>query len=129
MTIDDTSVLLKYLLSLYPNVRMDATKFSDTLRTWSREFADDNKEDVGAAVREMTILSPEWMPNVPQIKAQMRDIASRMRVKTPEEDFRDSHAGKSKEEWDAMVAWERSPEGIVKLRAYRQRLREILGRR
>ena len=129
MTIDDTSVLLKYLLSLYPNVRMDATKFSDTLRTWSREFADDNKEDVGAAVREMTILSPEWMPNVPQIKAQMRDIASRMRVKTPEEDFRDSHAGQSKEEWDAMVAWERSPEGIVKLRAYRQRLREILGRR
>lgn len=129
MTIDDTSVLLKYLLSLYPNVRMDATKFNDTLRIWTREFADDDKEDVGAAVREMTVVSPDWMPNVPQIKAQMREIASRMKIKTKEEEFRDTHAGKSKEEWDAMIAWERSPEGIVKLRAYRQRLKEIMGRR
>lgn len=129
MTIDDTSLLLKYLLSLYPNVRMDGQKFKDTLQVWANEFATDNKEAVGAAVREMTMLSPEWMPNPPQIKAQMREIASRMRVKTPEEDFMDSHGGKTKEEWDAMVAWERSPEGIVKLRAYKQRLRDFVNGR
>lgn len=129
MTIDDTSLLLKYLLSLYPNVRMDGQKFKDTLQVWANEFATDNKEAVGAAVREMTMLSPEWMPNPPQIKAQMREIASRMRVKTPEEDFMDSHGGKTKEEWDAMVAWERSPEGIMKLRAYKQRLFELLNGR
>lgn len=128
MTAEDTALLIRYMLTMYPNARMDAQKFKETVQNWTDEFRKDSKEAVGQAAREAMAMSPDWMPTVPQIKNALWDISSRIRTKTPEEEFRDAHGGKSKEEWEALEAWERSDEGITKLRMYKKKLQEIFGR-
>lgn len=129
MTTEETVGLVRYLLCMYPNVKMDDKRFRDTVAIWSNEFANDSKDVVQKAVREATMQSPDWMPNLPQIKNLIREIACRIKVKTPEEEFKDTHGGKTKEQWDAMIAWENSQEGIVKLRSYKKQLQEIFKRR
>ena len=127
MTSDDASMVLRYALSNYPNVKMNDEMFSQSVATWQREFNDKSKEIVIAGFRQARIESPDFLPSIPKIHAAIRTIEARIKQKDPEVEFRDSHCGKSKEEWQRLKDWESSREGSEKIRQYKRRLLEIFG--
>jgi hypothetical protein len=127
MTRKETESMLRYMLSMYPNVKMTEQQLAYSVNVWAEEFKSDSCESVAAAFRLARAESPDWMPTVPKIQNAIRQIASTVRVKSKEQEFKDSHCGYSKEEWDKIIAWENSPEGAAKLVEYRKRLNEITG--
>lgn len=127
MTKDDASIVLRYALSNYPNAKMNDETFSQSVATWQREFNDKSKEIVIAGFKQARIESPDFLPSIPKIQAAIRMIEMRAKQKSPEDEFRDSHCGKSKEEWQQMKEWESSREGSEKIRQYKQRLFELIG--
>lgn len=127
MTKDESVTILRYALNNYPGVKMNDETFSQTAATWYREFNDKTKEIVIAGFQQARIESPDFLPSIPKIQAAIRMIEMRAKQKSPEDEFRDSHCGKSKEEWQQMKEWESSREGAEKIRQYKRRLLEIFG--
>ena len=127
MTKDDASMVLRYALSNYPNARMDDEMFSQSVVIWQREFNDKSKEMVIAGFKQARIESPDFLPSIPKIQAAVRMIEMRARQKSPEDEFRDSHCGKTKEEWQQLENWESSIEGAEKILQYKRRLFELFG--
>lgn len=131
MTKDDAIMLLKYALVNYPAVKIQGESFMQTAAIWYNEFIDCTKEQVIAGFKEARMKSPDWMPSIAQIRASMICIEQRelmeRKLKTQDDLFRDSHCGKSREEWESMRRWELSSDGSKKVSAYKQRLLELLG--
>ena len=125
MTKDESVMLLHYALDNYPGVKMSDETFSQTVDTWQREFNDKTKEIVIAGFQQARLGSPEHLPSIPKILAAIRMIEMRAKQKSPEDEFRDSHCGKSIEEWQQMKDWESSREGEEKIRQYKQRLSKL----
>lgn len=129
MTIDETESLLRYIITMYPNVRKTEREFRDCVDVWFAEFKDETRDTVLQAFKAARTGKPEWMPTVPMIQCAISEIKSRICVKSKEQEFRDSHCGKSKEEWDRMVAWEKSPDGNRTISLYKEKLSKIFGGR
>lgn len=127
MTRKETESMLRYILSMYPNVKMTEQQFAYSVNVWSEEFKSDSCESVAAAFRLARAESPNWIPSVPKIQNAIRQIEATVKVKSKEQEFKDSHCGYSKDEWDAIIEWENSQEGAAKLVEYRKRLNEIIG--
>jgi hypothetical protein len=125
MTKDESVMLLHYALDNYPGVKMNDETFNQTVDTWQREFNDKTKEIVIYGFQQARIESPDFLPSIPKIQAAIRMIEMRAKQKSPEDEFRDSHCGKSKEEWQQMKEWESSREGAEKIRQYKQRLSKL----
>jgi hypothetical protein len=125
MTKDESVMLLHYALDNYPGVKMNDETFNQTVDTWQREFNDKTKEIVISGFQQARIESPDFLPSIPKIQAAIRMIEMRAKQKSPEDEFRDSHCGKSKEEWQQMKEWESSREGAEKIRQYKQRLSKL----
>jgi hypothetical protein len=124
---DESVMLLHYALDNYPGVKMNDETFFQTAETWQHEFNDKTKEMVIAGFQQARLGSPEYLPSIPKILAAIRMIEMRTKQKSPEDEFRDSHCGKSREEWQQMTEWESSREGSEKIRQYKRRLLEIFG--
>lgn len=127
MTKDDASMVLRYALSNYPNTKMNDETFSQSVVIWQREFNDKTKEMVLAGFKQARIESPDFLPSIPKIQAAIRTIETRIKQKDPEIEFRDSHCGKTKEEWQQMKEWESSREGSEKILQYKRHLLDIFG--
>lgn len=131
MTKDDSVMLIKYALSNYPATKMSEETILQTALIWHKEFIADSKEQVIEAFKLARIESPDFIPSVPKIQAAIRTLAAQTamnkRLKTSDDLFRESHCGKSPEEWKRMCDWESSPEGAQKVKHYKQRLLELLG--
>jgi hypothetical protein len=98
---------------------------------WQKEFISNTKEQVIEAFKLARSESPDFIPAIPKVQAAIKRIALendlKKRLKTPEDLFRESHCGKSPEEWKRMNEWEASPEGAQKVKQYKQRLLELIG--
>lgn len=127
MTKDDASMVLRYALSNYPNTKMNDETFSQSVVIWQREFCDKSKEMVIAGFKQARIESPDFLPSIPKIQSAIRMLEMRAKQKSPEDEFRDSHCGKSKEEWQQMKEWESSREGSEKILQYKRHLLDIFG--
>lgn len=127
MTKDDASMVLRYALSNYPNTKMNDEVFSQSVLIWQREFNDESKEMVIAGFKLARIESPDFLPSIPKIQAAVRMIEARIKQKDPEVEFRDSHCGKTKEEWQQLENWESSREGSEKILQYKKHLLDIFG--
>ena len=127
MTKDESVMLLHYALDNYPGVKMNDETFNQTVDTWQREFNDKTKEIVIAGFKQARIESPDFLPSIPKIQAAIKMIEMRAKQKSPEDEFRDSHCGKSKEEWQQMKEWESSREGAEKILQYKRHLLDIFG--
>lgn len=125
MTKEETESLFRYAMNVYPYAPRRDQEYS--LQIWFEEFKDEDREEAFRAFRDAMTESPEWMPTIPKIKLLIRQNRERIKQLSPDEEFRLSHHGKSEAEWKAMVEWERSPDGIRKLRAYKEQLQSILG--
>lgn len=133
MNKQETESLLRYMMSMYPNVRMTDQQFAFNVQMWAKEFENDSCETVGAAFRIARSESPDWMPSIPKIQNAMRAIADekestlRLNPKLKEQEFMDSHCGKTESEWKALREWEESSEGRKKIDSYKLRLSRLLG--
>ena len=133
--------MLKYATILYPSFRLTEEQMTKYAEIWAAEFRDDSCEIVSEAFRIARTKSPIWMPPVPSIQDAIKEIQSR---KTPEEEFleqhggrtpeqvadqefREAHCGKSRSEWASYKSWESSRDGSEKIKAYKQRLAELVG--
>lgn len=129
MTKDDSIMLIRYALSNYPATRMSEEAILQTALIWQKEFISDTKEQVIEGFKLARSESPEFIPSVPKIQAAIRTLAAQAamnkRLKTPDDLFRESHCGKSPEEWEKMKDWESSTEGMQKIKQYKQRLSEL----
>ena len=124
MTRREAEEFLLYATQVYPSARFQDIAYA--AQVWSTELRDESREDVLAAFRIASTESQDWMPTAARIKAIARQNAEQTRRRTPDAEFRDAHGGRSREEWDALIAWEQSADGIAKLHAYRERLARIL---
>ena len=124
-------MLIRYALSNYPATRMTEDVILQTAAIWQKEFISNTKEQVIEAFKLARSESPDFIPAIPKVQAAIKRIALendlKKRLKTPEDLFRESHCGKSPEEWDSMRQWESSSDGSKKVSAYKQRLLELLG--
>lgn len=131
MTQADSAAILRYANTIYPSARMTEAQILQDSIIWANEFANNTREQVFEGFKAARLESPDWMPSVPKIQAAIRQIelAAEMnkRLKTSDDLFRESHCGKSPEEWKRMCDWEASPEGAQKVKRYKQRLLELLG--
>lgn len=130
MTQADSALIIRYAMAIYPSMRMTEDQIVQTSKIWSNEFANNTREQVIEGFKEARMESPDWMPSVSRIQAAIGKLAEqsemKKRMKTPEDLFRDSHCGKSPEEWKRMKEWELSTDGSGKIKRYRKRLAELL---
>ena len=127
MTFEETEMLLRYLLQLYPNVKMTEQQIKSNVVVWAREFKNDSKEDVASAVKIARIESPDWMPSIPKLQHALRMNALTIKRKSKDQEFKDTHCGKSFTEWSELCGWEASTDGSIKLKSYKKRLQQLVG--
>lgn len=131
MTQADSAAILRYANTIYPSARMTEAQINHDSIIWANEFSNNTREQVFEGFKMARIDSPDWMPSIPKIQAAIRRIEfeaeAKKRLKTPDEIFRESHCGKSTDEWKQLKDWELSPEGRRKIEHYKQRLLELLG--
>jgi hypothetical protein len=126
MTKEDSAIILRYAMSIYPSLRMTEDELQQAAIIWSKEFAHNTKEQVIEAFKIARENSPVWMPAIPAIQDAIISINMRLKRKSDEEEFRDKHCGKSESEWREYKKWEQSPEGKERIMSYKRRLAEIL---
>lgn len=129
MTIDETELLIRYMLTLYPNKKVNEQEFRELVNNWHNEFKNEPREIVVAGFKDARAEDPRFMPSVPMILNSIQAVRAKFRVKSKEQEFRDSHCGKSETEWSEMVAWENSTDGSCKLALYKERLNKLFGGR
>lgn len=112
---------------IYPSFRLTDEQLIKYAEIWSAEFKDDSCELVSEGFRIARMESPAWMPSVPSIQAAIRSIISQAKPKSKDEEFKDAHCGKTQEEWVSLKSWEKSKDGAEKIKAYKQRLAELVG--
>lgn len=127
MTRQETESLLRYMMCMYPNVKMSEQQFNSLVTIWAAEFENDSCDSVGAGLRIARLESPKWMPNLPEIRNAMRSISARICQKSEEQEFKDSHCGRTKQEWESFEKWEQSEERNEKIDSYRNRLSKVFG--
>lgn len=130
MTQADSALILKYAMVIYPSLRMTEEQIKQTSIIWSNEFSNNTKEQVIAGFKEARVESPDWMPSVARIQAEISKIEAQSeiqkRMKTQDDLFRESHCGKSPEEWKKFKEWESSEDGAEKIKGYKARLAGLL---
>lgn len=131
MTQADSAAILRYANTIYPSARMTEEQIIQSSIIWANEFSENTREQVFEGFKEARNDSPDWMPSVPKIQSAIKRLAleseMKKRLKTQDDLFRESHCGKSPEEWKRMIEWESSPEGSQKVKFYKQRLLELIG--
>lgn len=125
MNSKEAETMIRYAMMLYPSLRLTDQQIAFTANAWSAEFEHETKEIVAEAFKLARVESPQWMPSVPQIQSAINTIKMALRTKSKEQEFRDSHCGKSQSEWADCDRWEKSEKGKETLNAFRTRLREI----
>lgn len=123
MTIEETEAFLRWATSLYPNVKWTTEQFAFNVKSWHKEFEKQPKAIVWRAFGIAQEKNPDWMPTTPRIKKAIESITPRS--KTPEQEFKDSHCGKTREEWDKLCAWEKSKEGAQRIRSYKEQFNQL----
>lgn len=126
MTKEDSAIILRYAMSIYPSLRMTEDELQQAAIIWSKEFANNTKEQVIEAFKIARENSPKWMPPIPLIQDAITSINMRLKTKNPQEEFKDKHCGKSEAEWSAYKKWEQSPEGKERIAQYKLKLAQIL---
>lgn len=126
MTKSETELLLRYIIAMYPHEKWNDQKYRDTLNIWSSEFSDVPRELVAKAFNAAKEESPTWMPTVGEVRSALRLIMPH--EKSEDQEFRDRHCGKSKEEFEQMTTWEKSSAGQQAISSYKERLAEIIRR-
>lgn len=127
MTKEEVERMLRYLMKLYPNVKMTEQHFKSTIQLWAYEFKDEKIENIREALKIATTESPDWMPSVPKIKNALGLISARVSSKTKEQEFKDMHCGKSEEEWSELVSWEDSENGKEYISSLKEKIGKIIG--
>lgn len=126
MNRNEAETLIRYAMVLYPSFRPSEQQMNSIIGAWTAEFLNEPKEIVAEAFKLARIESPSWMPSVPQIQSAITSIRMTLRVKSKEQEFKDSHCGKSQSEWAEYDKWEKSEQGKEKLNAFRAKLRELV---
>lgn len=127
MTIDESRRLCSYALLNYPGCNFSDQKFNDMVKLWAYEFKDVPFNRMIEVFKYARTESPNWIPSLPQLHQALSAIESQFKAKSPEQQFRDSHGGKSKEEWEAYELWAASDEGKQKIEVYKARLKALRG--
>lgn len=127
MTRQETESLIRYMMCMYPNVKMSEQQFNSLVTIWAAEFENDSCDSVGAGLRIARLESPKWMPNLPEIRNAMRSISARICRKSDDQEFKDSHCGRTRQEWESLEKWEQSEEHNEKIDSYRNRLSKVFG--
>lgn len=120
----ETKQFLEYAMSIYPSARMSESLLDKTAKIWAAELSDEPLRRVIEAFKVARAESPDWMPTLPKIQAALDTLP---RKKTQDEEFRDSHCGKTRAEWEQYEEWANSDSGRHKIEQYKARLRNILG--
>lgn len=123
MTRNETMALITFGLSMYPATFVTRELIANMVDVWDSELRDVTASDAMEAFRMTARVMPNGFPSLPKIMETLASIRANRR--DPEKEFRDSHGGKSREEWEAMISWENSEEGKRKLAWYHERIREI----
>lgn len=126
MTKEESKSLVEYIRSLYPGQRITEGELKKTIDSFANEFSEVSCKKVLDAFYVAKEEYPGIMPSAPMLQKAMRTIDSRIGFKSEEQEFIDTHCGKTREEWARMVAWEKSPEGSAKIVEYKKRLAQII---
>lgn len=129
MNTTESEKLIRYAMRIYPSFKLDDQQIIENARLWSYEFISEEYALVCEAFRLAMEGSPTWMPTIPEVKCAIKRIYEKPKPKTEEELFMDSHCGKTRQQWESIMAWEKSEDGARKVLEYKQRLNQILGAR
>ena len=126
MNLSDATSLIRYAMMVYPSLRLTEQQIACTANVWCSEFADEPREIVQQAFKLARQESPDWLPSIPRVQLAVSTIKSVLKKKTSEQEFRDSHCGKSENEWRACLDWQESDDGRSKIEQFKQRLKQIV---
>lgn len=128
MTQSESMSMLRYAMTIYPSTRWSEEQLKQSSLIWASEFADKACDLVAAAFKLARKDSPDWLPSVPRIQEAIEKIEYETKMKAVKEieDYKASHCGKTKEEWEAMRAWETSRDGSLKILEYKRRFSKLL---
>jgi hypothetical protein len=120
--------MLRYAMTIYPSTRWSEEQLKQSSLIWASEFADKACDLVAAAFKLARKDSPDWLPSVPRIQEAIEKIENDIKMQATKEleDYKASHCGKTKEEWEAMRAWETSKDGKQKILEYKRRFATLL---
>lgn len=126
MTKEESETIIRYAMMIYPSLRLTEQQISNSASVWSCEFESETKDTVIQAFKLARSESPDWPPSIPRVQLALSTIKSVLKKKTSEQEFRDSHCGKSENEWRAYLDWQESDDGRSKIEQFKQRLRQIV---
>ena len=118
MNREETQALIMTGLAMYPATYATTSQIANMVSIWAGELADVPAKDAREAFMATARCTPDRFPSLPRVQETLE--AMRRNRPDPEKVFRDMHGGKSREEWDAMIAFENSEEG-KRVRAMRQK--------
>lgn len=114
----EAQALVTMGMAMYPATYAPPAQLEYMISIWADGLKDVPAPDAIEAFRATAKCTPDRFPSLPKVQETLD--AMRRNRPDPEKEFRDMHGGKSREEWDAMIAFENSEEG-KRVRAMRQR--------
>ena len=126
MTKDESEQIIRYAMMIYPSLRLTDQQVSNSASVWACEFESETKDTVIQAFKLARAESPDWMPSIPKIQSMITTMKLSLKQKSKEQEFRDSHCGKSQDEWESCITWEQSDAGRELVKSFKERLRAIV---
>lgn len=123
----ETQALISMGMAMYPAMYATPAQIAGIIEVWMEAMKEVSASDARAAFTATSRCSPDRFPSLPKVLETLD--AMRRNRPDPEKEFRDTHGGKSREEWERLSAWENSEEGKAKLAEYKRRIREIFGKK
>lgn len=127
MTSEETKRLFNYAMMNYPSFRRSDAELDNLIKLWTSEFINVPFKKMIEAFRYARTESPEWMPTLPMVQRALVEIDAQNKSKNPEQEFKDSHGGKTREEWEQYQAWIKSEGYKQRNEEYRKRIKAIFG--
>lgn len=126
MTKEESETIIRYAMMIYPSFRLTEQQISNSASVWSCEFESETKDTVIQAFKLARAESPDWMPSIPKIQSMITTMKLSLKQKSKEQEFRDSHCGKSQDEWESCCEWEQSEHGHELVKSFKERLKSII---
>lgn len=129
MTQSEIFDLLKFASSIYPAQKMDESEMTRVSNTWHSMLEPYSSEKVMEAFKYAMMESTKYIPSLPEILKAIDEVAMIPKLKSPEQQFRDTHCGRDPEEWERVEAWRNSEEGKKKIAWYHEQFQKLFNKK
>lgn len=124
----ETKFFISWLLRFYPTTRLERMDNGDFAfqEQWALELEKYKPERVFSAAREAMMDTPSFFPPLPLIQKYLNEQSNRIHCRSPEQQYKDLHGGRTPEQEKKLQEWLSSPACKQAWDEARERAKKIL---